>query len=49
VPWSEAKAWLEARSHGEHPHKPAARKPAAPALADNKPAARKTAARKPVR
>jgi predicted transcriptional regulator len=28
VPWDDAKAWLEARSRrGEHPHKPAARKP----------------------
>ena len=26
VPWDEAKAWLEARSRGEHPQKPAARK-----------------------
>ena len=27
VPWDEAKAWLEARSRGEHPRKPMARKP----------------------
>jgi predicted transcriptional regulator len=27
VPWEDAKAWLEARSRGKHPHKPAARKP----------------------
>jgi predicted transcriptional regulator len=27
VPWDEAKTWLEARSRGEHPPKPAARKP----------------------
>ena len=24
VPWDDAKAWLEARSRGEHPHKPVA-------------------------
>lgn len=28
VPWDDAKAWLEARSRGERPHRPAARKPA---------------------
>jgi predicted transcriptional regulator len=27
VPWDDAKAWLEARSRGERPRKPAARKP----------------------
>lgn len=27
VPWDAAKAWIEARSRGEHPRKPAARKP----------------------
>ncbi len=27
VPWDDAKAWLEARSRGEHPQKPVARKP----------------------
>ncbi len=27
VPWEEAKAWLEARSRGERPGKPVARKP----------------------
>jgi len=27
VAWDEAKAWLEARSHGERPRRPAARKP----------------------
>jgi predicted transcriptional regulator len=27
VPWDVAKAWLEARSRGERPRKPAARKP----------------------
>lgn len=27
VPWDEAKAWLEARSRGERPREPAARKP----------------------
>jgi predicted transcriptional regulator len=27
VPWDEAKAWLEARSRGERPRKPVARKP----------------------
>jgi predicted transcriptional regulator len=27
VPWNDAKAWLEVRSRGEHPPKPAARKP----------------------
>ena len=27
VAWDDAKAWLEARSRGEHPHRPAARKP----------------------
>ena len=26
VPWDEAKAWLEARSRGERPRKPTARK-----------------------
>jgi|tagenome__1003787_1003787.scaffolds.fasta_scaffold19676585_1 predicted transcriptional regulator len=26
MPWDDAKAWLEARSRGEHPPKPAARK-----------------------
>ena len=26
VPWDDAKAWLEARSRGEHPRKPVARK-----------------------
>jgi predicted transcriptional regulator len=26
VPWDDAKAWLEARSHGEQPRRPAARK-----------------------
>ena len=26
VPWDDAKAWLEARSRGEQPRKPAARK-----------------------
>jgi len=26
VPWDNAKAWLEARSRGEQPRKPAARK-----------------------
>ena len=26
VPWDEAKSYLEARSRGEHPRKPAARK-----------------------
>jgi predicted transcriptional regulator len=28
VPWDDAKAWLETRSRGERPGKPAARKPA---------------------
>jgi len=28
VPWDDAKAWLEARSRGEHPRKPVARNPA---------------------
>jgi predicted transcriptional regulator len=27
VPWDDAKAWLEARSRGERPHRPVARKP----------------------
>jgi len=27
VPWDEAKAWLEARSRGERPDRPVARKP----------------------
>ena len=50
----EAKAWLEARSRGGNPRKPAARKPAAPTLAASRPAARKPptrqpAARKPAR
>ena len=27
VPWDDAKSWLEARSRGEHPRKPVARKP----------------------
>jgi predicted transcriptional regulator len=27
VPWDDAKAWLEARSRGEHARKPVARKP----------------------
>jgi len=27
VPWTEARAYIEARSRGEHPRKPAARKP----------------------
>ena len=27
VPWDDAKVWLEARSRGEHPRRPAARKP----------------------
>ena len=27
VPWDDAKAWLEARSRGERPRKPIARKP----------------------
>ncbi len=27
VPWDAAKAWLEARSRGENPPRPAARKP----------------------
>jgi len=27
VPWDAAKAWLEARSRGERPRKPVARKP----------------------
>jgi predicted transcriptional regulator len=27
VPWEDAKAWLEARSRGESPPKPVARKP----------------------
>jgi predicted transcriptional regulator len=27
VPWDDAKAWLEARSQGKSPPKPAARKP----------------------
>ena len=27
VPWDAAKAWLEARSRGEHPRKPVARRP----------------------
>jgi predicted transcriptional regulator len=27
VPWDDAKAWLAARSRGERPRKPAARKP----------------------
>jgi predicted transcriptional regulator len=27
VPWDVAKAWLEARSRGERPRKPVARKP----------------------
>ena len=26
VPWDEAKTYLEARAHGERPHKPVARK-----------------------
>ena len=26
VPWDAARAWLEARSRGEHPSRPAARK-----------------------
>ncbi len=26
VPWDDAKAWLEARSHGERPRRPVARK-----------------------
>jgi predicted transcriptional regulator len=26
VSWDDAKVWLEARSHGEHPRKPVARK-----------------------
>jgi predicted transcriptional regulator len=26
VPWDDAKTWLEARSRGEHPRKPEARK-----------------------
>ena len=26
VPWDEAKAWLEARSRGEHPRRPVPRK-----------------------
>lgn len=29
VPWDDAKAWIEARSRGERPGKPPARKPAA--------------------
>ena len=28
VPWDEAKSWIEARSRGERPRKPVARKPA---------------------
>jgi len=36
VKWNDAKAWLEARSRGEHPRKPVARKPVA-----RKPVARK--------
>ncbi len=28
VPWDETRNWLEARARGEHPRKPAARKPA---------------------
>jgi hypothetical protein len=27
VPWVDAKAWLEARSRGDRPRKPVARKP----------------------
>jgi predicted transcriptional regulator len=27
VPWDATKTWLEARSRGEHPSRPAARKP----------------------
>ena len=27
VPWDDAKAWLEARSRGERPRRPLARKP----------------------
>jgi predicted transcriptional regulator len=27
VPWNDAKAWVEARSRGENPRRPAARKP----------------------
>jgi predicted transcriptional regulator len=27
VPWDDAKAWLEARSRGEQPRRPAARNP----------------------
>jgi len=27
VPWDDAKSWLEARSRGERPRKPVARKP----------------------
>ena len=27
VPWDDAKAWIEARSRGERPRKPVARKP----------------------
>src|ERR1035437_4642364 len=27
VPWDDAKSWLEARSRGEHPRNPVARKP----------------------
>jgi predicted transcriptional regulator len=27
VPWDDAKAWLEARSRGERPRRPMARKP----------------------
>ena len=27
VPWDDTKAWLEARSRGERPRRPAARKP----------------------
>ncbi len=27
IPWNDAKAWLEARSNGERPHKPLARRP----------------------
>ena len=26
VSWDDAKTWVEARSNGEHPHRPAARK-----------------------
>jgi len=27
VPWADAKSWLDARSRGENPSRPAARKP----------------------